>query len=80
MDTNKPNPAAMAETAWATLGDDHARAEFIETLTALADAALTQKAEARRGGAIPHLWYRMQWLAKANDSVLQAYTLAVRGG
>jgi hypothetical protein len=80
MDTNKPNPAAMAETAWATLGDDHARAEFIEALTAIVDAALTQKAEARKGGAIPHLWYRVQWLGKANGSVLGAFALAARGG
>jgi hypothetical protein len=80
MDSNKPAPTAMAETAWLTLADDAARAEFIEALTALADAALTQKAEGRRGGAIPHLWYRQQWERKSNNGVLGAFMLAVRGG
>jgi hypothetical protein len=80
MDTNKPNPAAMAETAWATLGDDRARAVFIEALTAIVDTALTQRAEERKGSGIPCGWYQVQWLGKANGSVLGAFALAARGG
>jgi hypothetical protein len=79
MTTDEEKVAARAETLWAEL-DDSSRAVLIETIEHLADAELTRKAEARKGGSIPHLWYRMQWLIKANDSATRAYILAVRGG
>jgi hypothetical protein len=71
--------AARAETLWNEL-DPNGRAALLETIEHLADAELTKQAEARKGGSIPHLWYRAQWLVKSNDSPTRAYILAVRGG
>lgn len=73
-----PSAEERAVALWNEL-DDAGRAALIDTLESLCDAGLTQKAELKKGGSIPHLWYRGQWLAKT-DSVVQAYRLAVRGG
>lgn len=69
---------ARAELLWNEL-DDAGRAVLIDTLEELADAALTKQAEARKGGSIPWGWYRTQWLARCNHSVMHAFCLAARG-
>lgn len=69
---------ARAETLWNELSDAD-RAVLLETIEELADAALTKQAEARKGGSIPHLWYRTQWLARCHHSIPRAFILSVRG-
>jgi hypothetical protein len=74
-----PSVEERAETLWNEL-DSAGRATLLDTLEHLADAELTKQAEARKGGSIPHLWFRQQWLVKANDSPTRALVLAIRGG